>query len=184
MTEEWPYFTVPNYNKHKEFTLDGQYCLWNLCCPPPCRYRELKQQRRWRHRERQKINRFRLAKQQLCTCITLFCTFPCRHYTTTTWNCLISRFVEDANTRQRFSFCFSWTSMSPLKWNSRKIRQHSSNRRKRNKCDEVWSSANSLFKWRFCNRRRLCCLSSLLARQRSTSPCDAFCMRAHLSCVI
>ena len=31
-----------------------------------------------------KINRFRLAKQQLCTCITLFCTFPCRHYTTTT----------------------------------------------------------------------------------------------------
>ena len=130
-----------------------------------------------------KINRFRLAKQQLCTCITLFCTFPCRHCTTTTWNCLISRFVEDANTRQRFSFCFSWTSLSPLKWNSRKIRQHFSNRPKRNKCHEVWSSANSLFKWRFCNRRRRCGLSSLLARQRSTSPCDAFCMRPHLSCV-
>ena len=26
-----------------------------------------------------KNNRFRLAKQQLCTCITLFCTFLCRY---------------------------------------------------------------------------------------------------------
>ena len=33
------------------------------------------------------------AKQQRCTCITLFCTFLCRQYTTTTWKCLISRFV-------------------------------------------------------------------------------------------
>ena len=24
-----------------------------------------------------------LGKQQLCTCVTLFCTFLCRHYTTT-----------------------------------------------------------------------------------------------------
>ena len=32
--------------------------------------------RRRRQRERQKSNRFRLAKQQLCTCVTLFfCTF-------------------------------------------------------------------------------------------------------------
>ena len=30
-------------------------------------------------------------KQQLCTCITLFCTFLCRRYTTSTWNFLISR---------------------------------------------------------------------------------------------
>ena len=46
----------------------------------------------------QKCNRFRLEKQQLCTCITLFCTFLCRRCTTTTWKCLISRFVEDVNT--------------------------------------------------------------------------------------
>ena len=39
----------------------------------------------------------RLAKQQLCTCITLFCTFLCRHSTTTAWKCLISRFMEDVN---------------------------------------------------------------------------------------
>ena len=40
------------------------------------------------------------AKQQLCTCITLFCTFLCRHCTTTTGKCLISRFMEDVNRRQ------------------------------------------------------------------------------------
>ena len=40
--------------------------------------------RRQRRRERQKSNRFRLAKQQLCTCITLFCTFLCRCFTTYT----------------------------------------------------------------------------------------------------
>ena len=30
--------------------------------------------------------RLTLAKQQLCTCITLFCTFPSRRYTTATWH--------------------------------------------------------------------------------------------------
>ena len=44
--------------------------------------RELKQRRRQRHRKRQKSNRFRLAKQQLCTCVTHFCTFLFRHCTT------------------------------------------------------------------------------------------------------
>ena len=37
--------------------------------------KELKQRRRRRQRERQKSNRFRLAKQQLCTCITFFVHF-------------------------------------------------------------------------------------------------------------
>ena len=36
---------------------------------------ELKQRRWRRQRERPKSNMFRLAKQQLCTGITLFCTF-------------------------------------------------------------------------------------------------------------
>ena len=40
--------------------------------------RELKQRRRRRQREWNKTNRFRLAKQQLCACITLFCTFLSR----------------------------------------------------------------------------------------------------------
>ena len=50
---------------------------------------EMKQQR-WQ-RERQESNRFILAKQQLCTCITLFCTYLSRRCTTATWNFLISR---------------------------------------------------------------------------------------------
>ena len=64
-------------------------------------FRELKIRRR--------RQRFRLEKQQLCTCITLFCTFLCRHCTTTTWNFLISvvsRFMENVNTRQQFSITF------------------------------------------------------------------------------
>ena len=39
--------------------------------------------------------RIRFAKQQFWECITLFCTFLCRHCKTTTWKCLISRFVEE-----------------------------------------------------------------------------------------
>ena len=78
---------------------------------------------RRQRRERQKSNWFRLAEQQLCTCITLFSTFlfprctttaiklevfrRCVLSKTTTWNCLISHFVEDVNTRERLSFSFS-----------------------------------------------------------------------------
>ena len=43
--------------------------------------------------QRQETNRFDIkTKQQLCTCIKLFCAFPCRLCTITKWNCLISRF--------------------------------------------------------------------------------------------
>ena len=80
-----------------------------------------KQRRRRRQRERQKSNRFRLAKQQLCTCITLFCTLLCRHYMTATWKCFISRFVEDVNTRQRLLFLFLELWYCVLEFNSRKI---------------------------------------------------------------
>ena len=69
--------------------------------------RELKQRRRRRQRGRQKSNRVRLAKEKLCSCITLFYTFLCCRCMTTMWNCLIWRFVEDVNTRQWPSFSFS-----------------------------------------------------------------------------
>ena len=116
--------------------------------------RELKQRRRRQQRERQKSKRFRLAKQQLCTCITLFCTFLCRHCTATTWKFLISPFVEDMNKGQRLSFSFPDLWYSLLEFNSRKICQHLTNWTSWNKRDKVWSSANSLFKGRFCSRRR------------------------------
>ena len=61
--------------------------------------------------ERQKSNRFRQAKQQLCTFITLFCTFLCRRCTNTTltWNGQSSRFVDDGNKRPQLSTFFFWT---------------------------------------------------------------------------
>ena len=50
-----------------------------------------------------------ITRQQLCTCITLFCTFLCLHCTTTTWKCLISRFREE-ETRATTKFPLSfWT---------------------------------------------------------------------------
>ena len=68
-----------------------------------------------------KWKRFGLAKQQLCTCITLFCTFLSRRCTTTTWKCLISRFVEDGNTGQQLSFSFPELWYSPSELNCQKI---------------------------------------------------------------
>ena len=50
------------------------------------------QQQKW-----QKRNRFRLAR---------FMCLSSRHCTITTWNCLISRFVEDSNTVNHFLFLF------------------------------------------------------------------------------
>ena len=93
-------------------------------------------------------------KQQFCTCITLFCSFPCRRCTTMTWNCLISRFVEDVNRRQQPSVAFPELWYSPLESNSRQIRQHLTNLTRWNKRDEVWTRANKLFYWRFRSRRR------------------------------
>ena len=66
--------------------------------------------------------------------------FFCRRCTTTTWTFLDSRFVEDMNARQQLKFCQHLTNLTG--WNKR---------------DKVWSSANSLFKWRFRCRRRRCC---------------------------
>ena len=85
-------------------------------------FRELTntQRRRWRQRGRQKIKRFRLTKQQLCTCIMLFSTFLCRRCTTTTWKRLISRFVKDVNARQRLCSSFPTLRYSLLEFNSRK----------------------------------------------------------------
>ena len=72
-------------------------------------------------------NRFKVAKQQPNTCITPFSTFLCRHSATTMWKCLISRFVEDMNARQRSSFSFCELRYSPLELNSWKNRQHMTN---------------------------------------------------------
>ena len=116
--------------------------------------RKLKPQRRRRQQERQKSKGFRLAKQQLCTCVTHFCTFLCRRCTSTTWKHLNSRFVEDGTQDNNFLFIF--LNFVSVPWNSTPksdLCQHLTNWTRQNKRDEVWTGANSLFKWRFRSSR-------------------------------
>ena len=52
------------------------------------------------------IKKTRLAKQQLCTCITIFrslSTLLSCHCTTVAWSCQLSCFVENVNKRRRIS---------------------------------------------------------------------------------
>ena len=102
---------------------------------------ELKQRRRWGQRERQKSNKFRWLKQQLC--ITLFCTFLTRRFTAKTWKCLISRLSRTGTQDKTFSFPKLW--YSPLEFNSKKSCQHLTKKAGWNKRDKVWGSGNSPF---------------------------------------
>ena len=91
-----------------------------------------------------------------------FCTFLGRYCTATTWKCLILRFVEDMNTRGLLSFSFPEVQYSLLEFNSRKICQNLTNWTRWNWRNKVWSTASSIFKWRFRSPRRFCSWSSLL----------------------
>ena len=67
---------------------------------------------------------------------------------------------------------FSWTSMQSFRIQlQNKKSQHLTNWTRWNKRDKVWSRANSLFKWRFRNRRRGRCLSSLISRLYCAGNC-------------
>ena len=75
-------------------------------CFQTCYCGELKQQRRRRHRERQKSDRFRLAKQQLWACITpfLYISLQSLH----DCDVKLSNFtlLENVSTRKRLSSFF------------------------------------------------------------------------------
>ena len=120
---------------------------------------------------------------------TVVVDYPYRHTkifnsncTTTIWKCLISRFIEDVNTR-RLSFSFPELWYSLLEFSSRNIFQHLTiaNWTSWNKYDKAWSSANSLFKWRFRSCRRRCCFSSLLWSMRSLYKEFALCRYHNVS---
>ena len=128
-----------------------------------------RRRRRRRQRERQKSNRFRQARQQLSTCITLFCTFRCCRCTTKTWNGLSSRFVEDGNKRQ-LSFFFFWTLMQSFRI---QLQKNFANiwiiKRVGISAIKFETCANSLFKWRFRSRsRRRCANCLMIQRERYT----------------
>ena len=90
-------------------------CMWFQNQTSAHDTREFTRGRRRRQQERQKSNRFRQAKQQLCTCVTLSCTFLCRRCTTTTWNGLSWHFVEDGKTKRQLSFFFFLTLMQSFR---------------------------------------------------------------------
>ena len=114
-------------------------CVRAVPCPPYCMSspwkcsliyvrcypdnRELKQLRRRPQRRRQRTIGL-MIKKQLCTCITLFSTFLWSHCTTTTWNLLIWRFMEDVDIQRRIFLYLCWTWIKSLRINSRKSRLH------------------------------------------------------------
>ena len=130
------------------------------------RIRELKQRRRRRQWERQK--RVKGLDRQNNNSARASRIFLCRHCATTTWKYLISHFVDNVNTRQQLSLSFPELQYSLLEFNSRKNCQNLTNWNRYNKRDKVWSSATSLFKWRFRSRRLVvaCLISSLLTDER------------------
>ena len=119
--------------------------------------KELKQRLLRRQRQPQKTNRFRFAMQQLCTCVTLFWHFSAV-------NAQLRR--EDTqfrvNIRQRLSLSFPELRYS-FEFNSNLPT-----------FDEVWSTAGSLFKWRFCRCRRSCCRVSSLVSAWLTAGCYTY----------
>ena len=87
-------------------------------------------------------NVYTVAKQQLCTCITLFCTFlyrPC----TTKWKCLTASFMEEVNKQRRISFSLSKLDCGPQEINSGEIRLHLPFSANWNKRDKDWKNGNS-----------------------------------------
>ena len=111
-----------------------------------------------------------LAKQQPCTCITLFCTFLSRRCTTATWNFQISRacFMEQVAPHKKFSFSFSKIKYGPFGFNPWKFRQHLTNEMKLNKMDSV-----ETVRIHFYSEFSVCCHPEILLpwkRDVTTSP--------------
>ena len=65
-----------------------------------------------------KSNSFWLAKRQLCTCLTLFCTFLCHHCATTTLQCLISHDVLWSTRTQDNGIHFIFLNFDTVFYNS------------------------------------------------------------------
>ena len=111
-------------------------------------FRELKQRAGRRRRQRERETSKGLDKQNNNFYVHhafLFISLPSLHDYDLKVRYLISRFVENVNTRQRFSFSLPELRCSPLEFIFNKSRQHLSNIWTRwNRRDKVWNSANSL----------------------------------------
>ena len=89
--------------------------------------------------------------------ITLFCTFLCRHCTTTSWKCLISRCAEEVHKRRRNFHSLSALGYGSWEFSFRMVRLHLKKLVTWSNRDEDWKKSkntNSLFQRRFLCRRR------------------------------
>ena len=104
---------------------------------------ELKQRRRWGQRERQKSNKFRWLKQQLCITPSFVHFLPVvlRLKRENAWFHVCRG--RGHKTKLPFSFPKLW--FSPLEFNSKKSCQHLTKKAGWNKRDKVWGSGNSPF---------------------------------------
>ena len=108
-------------------------------------------------------------KQQLYTCITLFCTFLNRRYTNTTWN--FRNFTRPLCKVGEHNAFFIFLNLNTVLLDStpENLANIWQNWLKLNKIDEVLNGANSLFKWRL----SVCCHPEILLpwqRDVTTSP--------------
>ena len=85
-------------------------------------FREFKIQRRGRQLELQKNDRFNYQNNNFARATHFFCSFLSRFCTTTTWKCLISRFMEDVNKQRRNFISLSKLECGPLKFSFRRVR--------------------------------------------------------------
>ena len=93
--------------------------------------------------ERQKSKTFLLTKQQI-----LYKSLPSLHPCDTKLPNFRRSLYGVGEHNKKLSFSSSKLRYGPFGFNPRKFRQHLPNEMKLNKIDEVWSCANSLFKWR------------------------------------
>ena len=89
-------------------------------------------------------------KQQFRLYITLFCTFLCRLFTTTTLKCLISRLMENVNKKRRNFIFLLEPGCGPLEFNFKRILLQS-------KWVEIIAIKNERTQIHFLQRRSRCC---------------------------
>ena len=74
--------------------------------------------------EKVKKKRFNKQNNNFARASHFFCTFLSRFYMTTTWKCLISRFMEDVNKQRRNFISLSELGYGHLKFSFRRVRPH------------------------------------------------------------
>ena len=117
------------------------------------------------------------AKQQLCTWITLFCTFLCRPCTTTTWNEQILSWLENGNGKAMNFTISLWIRTRSPTFSSKLTSLFSRNWVTWYKGQKVSEDETSIFQRRFHWHRRCWIVRSLLANffpVPSNSSADVF----------